>query len=59
MAFYGACLVSFFHSDSTEEEALWILSRAIQVPVSWLLAPDVGQHEKEGLAHFSRGKGIW
>ena len=37
----------------------WILSRAIQVPASWLLAPDIRQHEKEGLAHFSRGKGIW
>ena len=45
---YGARLVSFIHCDSTEKEAFWILSRATQVPMSWLLAPDIGQHGKEG-----------
>ena len=56
---YSGGFVLFFYSDSTGEESLWIVSRATKVPQSWLLAPDIGQHGKEGLAHFLGSKGIW
>lgn len=49
---YSGGFVLFFYSDSTEEESLWNVSRATKVLESWLLAPDIGQRGKEGLARF-------